>query len=242
MQKAVLAIVRSGNVRAANGDPETRAPSLDEVLSELHSDIRVVIEEEAVNAFGEGFADFSLEIAAQVDAKLLIEFDLISERVKDWARDQAAEKIVGISEGTATQVREILTDSLQNGESIDELAGRLSRKFDEFKGIRSETIARTETAGSYNAGKFWNAEEFQSQNPDLQLMKKWVPTQDERTREEHRASQIKDIRGNTATTVPLYEPFMVGGEAMMRPLDPDGSAKNVVRCRCVMTNSVKGME
>ena len=112
--------------------------------------------------------------------------------------------------------------------------------FDDNKGFKAETIARTETANAYNFGKYTNAEAFDQANPTLRVTKTWTPTQDNRTREAHRPGAIENVQGEKKRTVLREEPFVVDGERMMRPLDPAGSAGNVIRCRCVMTFDVKG--
>ena len=72
------------------------------------------------------------------------------------------------------------------------------------------------------------------------MTKTWVPTQDNRTREAHRAKNIQNVQGENRRTVLREEPFVVDGERMMRPLDGNASAGNVIRCRCVMTFDVQG--
>jgi DNA-binding transcriptional regulator PaaX len=104
--------------------------------------------------------------------------------------------------------------------------------------VRSETIARTETANAYNYGKLTNAQAFEASTDDWTIVKTWTPTQDERTRDAHRAGAIRNRAGQVTQSVPVDEPFIVDGEAMMRPLDDNvgnTSAGNIIRCRCVMT-------
>ena len=238
MQSAVVQAVRDGK-RAA---PVHRASLADLafVIDAFNDEIRELLTDEAERNFGEGFEDFSAEIASTVAPDLLIDFGLISDEVLGWAQTDAAEKIVAITDTTKDAVRGVLDASLAEGESIDQLAGRLATKFDEFKSTRAETIARTETAGAYNHGKYTNAEAFDQANPTLRVTKTWVPTQDNRTREAHRAKNIKNVQGENRRTVLREEPFVVDGARMMRPLDPNGGAGNVVRCRCVMTFDVQG--
>jgi HK97 family phage portal protein len=238
MQSAVIQGVRDGK----RSVPVYRASLADlAVLIDMFNDeIEALLTEEAERNFGEGFEDFSAEIASNVSPDLLIDFDLISDDVLAWARKDAAEKIVAVSNTTKDAVRGVLDTSLAEGDSIDGIADRLRSKFDEFKGVRAETIARTETAGAYNHGKYTNAEAFDQTNPTLRVTKTWVPTQDNRTREAHKAKNIKNVQGENRRTVLREEAFLVDGEKMMRPLDGNASAGNVIRCRCVMTFDVTG--
>jgi hypothetical protein len=238
MQKAVIAAAKKSRSQEL---AETRASEEDlfAAISWFNEELQEIIANEAERNFAVGHAAFAAEVAASVSPSLLIDFDLVSDLVKEWARNQAAEKIVGIEDVTKRAVRDVLSESIEANESLDKLTSRLRKQFDEWKGIRAETIARTETAGSYNAGKFGHADAFADANEDLRVLKTWVPTQDERTREEHRAENIQNAAGENTRTVPQDKPFKVGGEYMMRPLDSDASAKNVVRCRCVLIFDVQ---
>jgi HK97 family phage portal protein len=238
MQKAVIQGVKEGKRSA----PVYRAALADLaiILDSFNDEIAAVLQDEAERSFGEGFDDFSADIASAVSPELLIDFALISEEVTAWAATDAATKITTISETLHNEVRDILQLSLEEGESIDGLTARLGKFFDDNKGFKAETIARTETANAYNFGKYTNAEAFDQANPTLQVTKTWTPTQDQRTREAHRPGAIENVQGEKKRTVLREEPFVVGGERMMRPLDPAGSAGNVIRCRCVMTFDVKG--
>ena len=238
MQSAVIKGVREGK-RAA---PVHRASLADLaiIIDQFNDEIRELLTEEAERNFGEGFEDFSAEIASTVAPELLIEFNLISNEVLAWAQSDAAEKITTISKTLHGEVKDVLELSLAEGDSIDGLTKRLGEFFDDSKGFKAETIARTETAGAYNYGKYTNAEAFDQANATLQVTKTWVPTQDNRTREAHRAENIQNAQGENKRTVLRSEAFKVDGEDMMRPLDGNASAGNVIRCRCVMTFDVTG--
>ena len=56
--------------------------------------------------------------------------------------------------------------------------------------------------------------------------KRWLATQDERSRPSHLA-----VGG---TTIPIEEDFIVGGARMGYAGDPRGGARNVINCRCVI--------
>lgn len=238
MQKAVVQGVRDGKRSA----PVYRASLADLaiVIDQFNAEIEAVLVDEAERSFGEGFEDFSQEIASSVSPELLIDFNLISDEVLAWARTDAAQKITTISKTLHGEVQSVLEKSLEEGESIDQLVSRLNEEFNQLKGTQAERIARTETAGAYNHGKYTNAEAFDQANPTLRVTKTWVPTQDERTREAHRGGNIQNVQGENRRTILREEAFKVGGEEMMRPLDPNGSAKNVINCRCVLTMYVTG--
>ena len=238
MQSAVIKGVREGK-RAA---PVYRASLADLafIIDQFNDEITALLTEEAERNFGEGFEDFSAEIASTVAPELLIDFNLISNEVLAWAQSDAAEKITTISKTLHGEVKDVLELALEEGDSIDGLTKRLGEFFDDSKGFKAETIARTETANAYNYGKYTNAEAFDQANATLQVTKTWVPTQDNRTRKAHRADKIQNAQGENKRTVLRSEAFKVDGEDMMRPLDGSASAGNVIRCRCVMTFDVTG--
>jgi SPP1 gp7 family putative phage head morphogenesis protein len=95
---------------------------------------------------------------------------------------------------------------------------------------RASIIARTEThqAAMYGSEKAADALDI----PEMR--KTWIAVEDERTRPEHAAAN--DQR------VDMDDTFLVGGEALERPGDPDGSPENVIGCRCVMAYVTPGFD
>ncbi len=123
--------------------------------------------------------------------------------------------------------REILTGIVQ-GESIPDLAKRIQSvvKRDEAWSTR---IARTETGRVINGAK----QDVAKKGTELgfRMLKRWVATNEPgRTRDEHLEAD--------GQIVPADKPFIVGGEELMYPGDPNGSAWNVINCRCTMVTYV----
>jgi uncharacterized protein with gpF-like domain len=92
---------------------------------------------------------------------------------------------------------------------------------------RAAVIARTETHGAANYGAMAAAKET-----GLALDKRWIAAEDERTRESHQEAD--------GQTVDVDNAFDVGGEALMYPGDPNGSAGNVINCRCTVAYVPRG--
>lgn len=113
------------------------------------------------------------------------------------------------------------------GESIPDIAARvdeiLTATATERWPARATTVARTETLGSLNFGR---ADGFAAIQEELgePLEQMWLSTLDGRARQDHLDSDQQ--------RVPVGQPFIVGGEALMHPGDPMGSASNVINCRC----------
>jgi hypothetical protein len=114
------------------------------------------------------------------------------------------------------------------GEGIPELASRvdevLSSTGTERWKNRAITVSRTETMGSLNASRTDAFQALAEEDEETEYERIWLATLDLRTRRAHR-----DADGDRA---PVGDPFMVGGEALMFPGDPTGSASNVINCRC----------
>ncbi|MED4581868.1 phage minor head protein [Brevibacillus choshinensis] len=90
-----------------------------------------------------------------------------------------------------------------------------------FTMTRSVTISRTISTAAANGGKLegWK-------QSGLVKKKRWRAANNKRTRKDH-----KDANGQE---VDIDKPFKVGGEKLMHPGDPAGSAKQIVQCRCSM--------
>ena len=118
--------------------------------------------------------------------------------------------------------RELISGIMQ-GESIPQLAKRMRETF-ESNLERSIKIARTETTRVESSARQDTAD--QAAKSGLPMKKKWIATKDERTRDAHKSAD--------GQVVDYDKPFIVGGEELMYPGDENGSAGNVIHCRCTM--------
>lgn len=122
-----------------------------------------------------------------------------------------------------------LNDGVNNGDDPDQLAARvemvLSMTGSEMWPSRARTIAVTEANRANNAGAY--AAGLQSESIEgIQLRKRWLATNDTRTRHDHREAdgQVRSLR----------QPFNVGGHALQFPSDPTGPPHEVIWCRCAL--------
>lgn len=115
------------------------------------------------------------------------------------------------------------------GEGIPKIADRvdnvLSTTESERWPNRATVVARTESIGALNAGRF-DAFRVVSEQTEDPMEKMWLATTDFRTRDTHRAAD--------GQRVPVGEPFEVGGFELDFPGDPNGPAQEVIQCRCTM--------
>lgn len=134
-----------------------------------------------------------------------------------------------------TQVRKLINIEVRNVAlgvirpieamaNITKKMGLPPRASDPTTGIayRAERIVRTETNRIYNMAVFSQQLALYKDFPSLR--KSWVAIGDERTRNAHLHAHQQ--------WRPIDEPYLVMGESLMYPLDPVGSPRNVIQCRC----------
>ena len=100
---------------------------------------------------------------------------------------------------------------------------QLKERFN-FARARAKTVARTEVFGAVNHGRQVLMEESSFKR------KKWFTAIDENVRTPHMEAHEQDK--------PIGKPFIVGGEELMHPGDPEGSAGNIINCRCIHTVAI----
>jgi hypothetical protein len=140
----------------------------------------------------------------------------------------AGNRMVDVSEGTWARARAQLIEGFQAGESIEQLTTRLV-EISDWSESRAATVARTEIISASNAGAL-----DQVRSTGVIAKKTWLATRDDRTREAHRIAD--------GQTVSVNNVFIVCGEALDFPGDPEGEPGCVINCRCTMTFDVKKSE
>jgi hypothetical protein len=116
-----------------------------------------------------------------------------------------------------------LEQTINAGFTIDETAHDLG-----FLNTNWRTIAKTETFDVLNQGAF-DQVKAEAGEVGAEALKYWQHSGNPNGRESH---VIAGTTYNEANAIPIDEPFIVDGEAMMYPHDPNASAKNVVNCGC----------
>lgn len=134
----------------------------------------------------------------------------------------ATNRLVGVGENVWQHVRAATVRSLQDGTTNEALKSEIEgiTRFSEY---RADTIARTETISAYVNGDRQGVEALGDYGP---VEKAWLAALDNRTRESHAEAD--------GQTVPMGEPFIVGGVAMNAPHDASAPPEEVVNCRCVV--------
>lgn len=152
-----------------------------------------------------------------------ISFDLNNPRVTAWIEQHGGSAIENINNTTLDELRATLTEGVDSGESIPDLAKRITEVYDRAIGARSNNIARTETIGASNEGAL---EAYRQTG--LKIKKGWLSAGDERTRETHIAAG-KQYDDNGA--ISLSDDFQVGAGSGAAP-GQIGLPEEDCQCRC----------
>lgn len=128
-----------------------------------------------------------------------------------------------ITETTKKVIGEILSSSVADGESFNEITAKLQAQ--DLTKIRARLIARTEVVSSANAAAVIAAKETAAVT-GLGLRKMWIATQDHRTRKDH--SEVDQ------QVIGVDDSFIVGGFRMTQPGDrtQGAPASEICNCRC----------
>lgn len=125
-------------------------------------------------------------------------------------------KIVGINDTTRAAVRKALLAVAVDGGSLEDQQRAVRNVFSSASRGRAQTISRTETS------TFWHSA-GNIQAVDLGARSHiWISTRDARVRDEHAAAE--------GQCQPINHPFIVGGESLAYPVDPNGSPWNIINC------------
>jgi HK97 family phage portal protein len=219
-QKAILKAFESDGIKGIEDTVKTQMKEFAKVIEAVN---QMVIQD-----FGQATFDQLKNEATDLEIKIFKElFNVFAKNVQGWIKNNVAQKVVLVSDTTVKLLKNIVDIGQENGESIPQIAQRIDELYlDQIIPNRSTVIARTEVISSSNAGNHFSAEQT-----GLDLQKEWVSTKDDRTRDAHEEvnGQIRDMN----------KPYDVMGEPLQFPGDPNGSAKNIIQCRCTEIYKVK---
>lgn len=137
---------------------------------------------------------------------------------------------ISIVQGTAKGqlvkiIRRLTKDPAFMGAGAVEQGQILRSQFRSLSDMQAERIVRTENTNIANYSSMKAASDIYGED---NLIKQWSSALDSRVRDKHIA-----VDGQVR---PFKEPFLVGGDKMMRPADSSLGARadNVVNCRCAV--------
>lgn len=172
-------------------------------------------------------ADFGKRSYGKVARLKADSFDIDNEFIREYILEQAVKKVQMIDETTENQIAQRILLGETQGYSIPQIAELIDELYlEQIIPNRSTVIARTEVIASSNYGSLAGAKQA-SEDYDIDVKKIWIRTFDNRVRDTHAtAGEHKPIG--------LDDYFQVGDSKMKFPADPNGSAEEVVNCRCAV--------
>lgn len=141
------------------------------------------------------------------------------------------ENVKGINDETARLFIKLVDNWLDADTDTDDLAARIASTFNQYSVGRSGRIARTTTAGLFEAGQL---QAFDEADVDA---KRWLSRRDGNVRTREKGKYDHLIADGEE--VSLDKPFVMTGGPLMHPADPNGAAANSVECRCTLLPVIK---
>ncbi len=145
-------------------------------------------------------------------------FAIAAEEIAKFVSERQ-KKIPAMAGEMFDTLRAALQAGLDAGETTRQLAGRARCAFNEFSKGRAVEFAMAETGAAYGAGRHL------AMRAAGVKFQEWLGSGNARARAAHQAA--------AGQVVGMDESFIVGGEALRFPGDPNGSPANVNNCHCV---------
>lgn len=210
----VLSIVR-GSTKA---DPVGPLPDPDAVIAKVGAYLKGTAQErwdERMRGPMEALGRHSVQ---QMAAELRVSFELLEPGLLDFIDREVGFLIKSVTDTTRDAVRKEIHAGIAAGESIDQIAARITDAAG-FDIERSRLIARTESTRATNGAQRESLADYEKTSGS-KAKKEWLATLDDRTRDEHERMD-GERRG-------INEPFSNGLQA---PGEPN--------CRCTLLYSIE---
>lgn len=139
-----------------------------------------------------------------------------------------------ITDTMREDILRIISEGIDQGWGIEKMVAQMRSA--DLPLRRARTIARTEVVRAANVGHAEGAKTF-----PFEVNKRWSAASDHRTRHSHRKINNIMIDEVDRFKVPVYKGDKPNGQVdnMLHPGDPDGSAANVINCRCRIIHEPK---
>ena len=153
---------------------------------------------------------------------------------KTRLHNHGIEAFQNFTKTSTDKAMDIITDGLKRGRNVRNIADDLVKKFtdDELTIGTAERIARTEILTAASIGKYEATKDLAELLPNMK--KVWITAKDDAVRGNPSGPKSKnDHFIMEAKVVDFDKPFKMNtGEDMLYPRDPQGSAGQVINCRC----------
>ncbi|HKI83570.1 MAG TPA: phage portal protein [Candidatus Krumholzibacteria bacterium] len=169
---------------------------------------------------------FGPEIADALEAGFNNAIELLESDVDFTSSDPGVKKVIReinakskeTVETTSRELEDEVQVGLENGETREQIAKRIEDKFDFISHTRAPVIGWTMATGGFEGGQQIAYEKAEVDE------KMWLSQRDGRVRATHQKAHRQQVK--------VDEKFTVGESRLMYPGDPNGEAKEVIRCRC----------
>jgi hypothetical protein len=146
--------------------------------------------------------------------------------------DQLGVRAAMLGDNLREPVAHAIAIGWAEGLSVPDTARRITAAVGEQIGGKAQMLARTDLNGLSNGGSQWavqevNAASAESGQPKPFRTKTWLSARDGRVRDTHQEAD--------GQTVPVDQPYSVGGSSMSYPGDPAGPNQETCNCRCTET-------
>jgi len=165
---------------------------------------------------------------------------LSPEMIKEFS-SISTEYVKNIPNEIQDEIEKTLRISALSGDTVFDIQKKLGGKLEGYKGVfktgenRAKAIAMNELSRAYSNMDWQQIQELGSRLEGVaQVYKVWHSNKDERVRPAHLEADGQEVLWN--------EPFIVNGEELMYPMDPNGSPENTINCRCWMTVKIVPIE
>lgn len=193
-----------------------------------------------VYALNINYATYDIETGTMIDTSFaLVNRDTAAAILKERKlyHDPGASTLENIADGLTMQwnrekIQSVMLQAILQGESIPDIATRLSKTVSESNMKVSIRNARTMTTGVENVARIDGYN--RAKRMGINLQKQWMATLDNRTRHAHRLldGQIVDVN----------KPFKVDGYDIRYPGDPEAPGYLLYNCRCTLVSAIKGFD
>ena len=236
-QLRLLATVRRELLADIAGATGYRAWQLSQVLAAIDAYVaqgraasEAAIASTSAQAATLGAEVATLSLAAGAAPSMAGVSQQLLAQLVDLGRDSLRDVWRELGSGLKRAIRRVVLGITDPYEAMGRVA-KLIRDEKTFSSAfaRAEAIVRTETNRVFSAA---NADVAQQSAAIVaktggRMVKWWLTAHDSRVRPAH-VQAGEDYTREKA--IPLEEPFMVDGEELMYPLDPNGSAANTINC------------
>lgn len=194
--------------------------TLNDHLNEINKQVLKITDDHSVNVYRENYYNAGYALETELQEKLsfnLINKDTIRNSVENPLNKLA---IDNNADAVKRKIRSSITQGLAQGKSVKDMS-KMVKKDLQTNANNATRIVRTETTRVQSLAIQQAGEK--AANKGLELVKEWVATLDDRTRDRHR-----ELDG---VTIGINEEFKIDGFSAQRPAD-FGAAEMDINCRC----------